>query len=1415
MPATGKKSIRSFFRLAGLRLVFVIPTMIGRSRKLTSPHPAPMVVASREMFARMETETSPAFATTHDQDTSSSPAPVYFPRRLTLSDLSILDNQVDEVGLLALGGNRVILGEPGMGKSELIREVGRRLGIEPVTAIRFINAKSPAKLVPAGKPVLIDGLDEAMSRREGDAVDAILAQLEEADSPPFILSCRSREWQSRSVTNLRQLYGADPRILTLEPFDGVEARAFLLAQHPSVDADHVLGHLTDHSLEELYRNPLTLGLMGRVAEADTQLPATRAALFERVCTLIWPEHDPDRQDEGLAQLTQDEALDAAGAIAAGLLFGGAEAASAAGAAQVQQGDIRIADLEILPNAKSARSIFTSKLFHSIGLSRAKPIHRVIAEFLGSRWLAQQAATPRAQRRVLAQFHGSGGVPASLRGLHAWLAYHSPAMAERVIAEDPYGVLRYGETAALTPHFADVLFEELCNLAEDDPYFRAADWDSKTAAGLMIPALKPKIDAIITSAASSAHLRSLLIEGLEGTPLAAELADTLEAIVLSPGRFYRERDDAADALLPHRDRAWWRGTIGELTNQGGDDAPRLARQLIQHIDADVSDELIVATLFAEMGVTSCPLPRREGRRAHTVRSYDRLIHAIPSKRLVGVLDLIAEHAELLHDGDWENAGEVADIVASLIIRAIDEGVIGTAEAPSLWRWLATIEQAHRYHRDVQQALAAQLGAQDELRRAVQTHVLANDRRKESLWVTELYLHRRLVGLTARSDDIVYALDRLAQGDNKNPDRRQDWQDLVRMAWGPDGLDPGVRASAEEFRRGDKPLADFLRKLENPKKPAWKVRQENEAAKRERKRKVAFETARRELDKVRNDLRAGKLSAILPSAQAYLDRFHDLPSELPPSQRLATWIGPDLRDDALVGFEAVLHRTDLPTPNEIADGFARGTVYNFSFPIMAGLYERIRGGKGIADLPDPLKQSALLLSHDDYGWNLDKEKEALRVALEAEVIPTPEERQAFARLWIEPALTAGNEHVAGLYKLAHDPDWQGTGAALGAGWLAAFPAVPESVEAELVDCLTYGGALDALRDVAEARAGAVFGNFDHMLSWLAIDVLVRFEVVRSDLSNIGTEYPDFIWFLRNRLQFERRGGMLPLSVTQAEWIITEFRGQWPHVVLEGTGSGNTNDYDATDFLRSLINRIAGDTSVEAAEAMARLVAGPNDSYAELIRHMAAEQRQKRAEEDFSTLAPGDLAALLDDGPPGNIEDLKALIREEMDVAQLKLIGDDIDSVVDFWTDAGIPRGENRCRDRLAAMIGPELARYDIQRITEADMPQTKRADLAFARGKMQLPVEVKGQWHNDVWDAATGQLDVQYLIDWRSEQRGIYCVLWFGDLPSSTNRRLKAHPLGLAAPQSASEMRTMLIDRITEARRALIDVVVLDLAAGRPN
>jgi hypothetical protein len=175
----------------------------------------------------------------------------------------------------------------------------------------------------------------------------------------------------------------------------------------------------------------------------------------------------------------------------------------------------------------------------------------------------------------------------------------------------------------------------------------------------------------------------------------------------------------------------------------------------------------------------------------------------------------------------------------------------------------------------------------------------------------------------------------------------------------------------------------------------------------------------------------------------------------------------------------------------------------------------------------------------------------------------------------------------------------------------------------------------------------------------------------------------------------------------------------------------------------------------------------------------------------------------------DDLKTILLEELDSAQQKLLGDELDTVVNFWTDTGIPRDENWCRDRLAEMIRSPLEHYGITLTTEADMPDQKRVDLACAKDQMHLPVEVKGQWNKTVWDAATGQLDELYLRDWRSGQRDIYCVFWFGKQTAKSGRQIRPHPDGHADPQTADAMRAMLIERIPEPRRAFIEVRVIDL------
>lgn len=1336
----------------------------------------------------------------------------YFPRHLWFENEQGRVRQIGEDELLTIVGPKIVLGEPGMGKSSLIQELANKLGVKPVAAARFMLSADPSRFITEGKPLLIDGLDEAISRHEGAAVDTVFAKLEDAGNPDFILCCRSREWQSRSVDSLQDIYGVEPSILTIEPFSRYEANSFLRQRHPQMDVDHVLEHLEAQGIADLYKNPLTLGLMGQVAESDSALPATRAALFERVCSLIWPEHDRKRQDSGLAKISEEQALSAAGALGAGLLLAGADAVTLAGHGFVEDGDVRLAELEDLPGAEAARAVFSSKLFQSVGVDRAKPIHRVVAEYLGARWLSQQAKSSRSQRRLLAQFHVGGSVPASLRGLHAWLAFHSSAMAKAVITADPFGVLRYGEVTGLTAEQAQCLFNALEALTEVDPYFRAQDWGGHSAAGLMTLHLRGKIESIITSTKSNAHLRSLLIEGLNGTPLAGVLADTLEAVTFSSAYSYQEREDAADALMPHRERTWWRAAISSLLDVCTEDAFHLARHLVEILECDVSDDVVVASMLASTGLLVSPLPRRVESRLRPYRYYRPIVGMLTSDRLINVLTLFTEYAALMMDNELEGANDVAGAIASILTRAIDENIVTPSDAPLLWKSLGAMRNLDSYDTSEKKVLQIRLDACDGLRHALQEHALYDLNARGSIRVSEYELNDRMIGLTGRSKDVIWFLQRLAQFENTNTKARQDWCDLMQIGLTKEGFDTDLLAASKLFQTGDIELEAFVHKLEHPEKPEYQVKSELAAARRLEKNRITYEVRRQHYLEHRSELRAGEFPELLTAATVYLGLSDAHDRTTSQKDALVQWLGCELADDALTGFEAVLHRSGLPSPTDVAASFAKATRWNYCYVIMAGLLARQRAGLGFSDVPADVRKIGLLQCLSNQFAISTEEVKSLRDTLEPLVVATDSERDDFARLWIDPSIAARLTHIPGLQLLTHDKHWQSTGVRLAISWLTGYPDMPENIELAFISCLTHAKQLNPLKVLAESRSEVTFDSTDRMLTWRAIDVLVRFDSVKQDLSDIASRHPEFIWHLRRRFQDGRRGATNLINIPQAKWIISQFRTQWPYAKVPASSQGDRHPYDATDFLRALINWIASDTSLEASEALQALSSKPTDGYSDLILHMAVEQRQKRAEEDFTPMQPKDLHHLLCEGPPSNMDDLRSLILEELATAQRKLIGDDLDQVKLFWNDAGIPYDENLCRDRLAKLISPELDRYDIQRITEADMPKTKRADLAFARGQLQLPMEVKGQWHPEVWSAAKDQLEQQYLIDWRSQRSGIYCVLWFGPVPSATRRKLKAPPNGLETPSSAEKMRLMLIELLPQSLRPLIDVVVIDFTAG---
>ena len=105
-----------------------------------------------------------------------------------------------------------------------------------------------------------------------------------------------------------------------------------------------------------------------------------------------------------------------------------------------------------------------------------------------------------------------------------------------------------------------------------------------------------------------------------------------------------------------------------------------------------------------------------------------------------------------------------------------------------------------------------------------------------------------------------------------------------------------------------------------------------------------------------------------------------------------------------------------------------------------------------------------------------------------------------------------------------------------------------------------------------------------------------------------------------------------------------------------------------------------------------------------------------------------------PPRTAADLQAVMLEELEVVQAKIRAHPVDWRRGFFDDAGRPRGEEECREEVLKMLGEFPA--GVACAPEGHLAQDKRADIVCTIGELMLPIEVKGQWHSELWSAAAG-------------------------------------------------------------------------------
>ena len=1329
----------------------------------------------------------------------------------------------------------VILGDPGLGKTELTKMLGERPGMRYVHAGTFQRHARPDALIDDGERIVIDGLDEIAAAEPGGSIDAVLGQLSKLDYPPFILSCREADWSGATDrTKIKQDYGAVPVLLHLQPFSYEDMLAFLSSEFPGIDANGLLDHLNGRGIESLCENPLTLRMLGEVMQEEGALPDTRAELFERACRVMLEERNALHETGAHANRTGDELLLAAGAVCSTQLICDHFAVYAGANGKTPEDCLNVADATMLPSGGATRDVLRTRLFLAEGENRFTHIHRAVAEYLGARWLAHCCEEGASERRIFALLGRVDSVSAGLRGLYGWIPHFGGPLADRFIETDPYAVLRCGAAETLNINKAQKLLDVLKGMSWIEPGLSMQPFQRHPMSCLMRLELKDHIVGIIENEGASKPIGNLLVDALPGTVLAKELEPDLVATALDGRRYESDRSFARRLLRAIDASVDWDLEIRSLLQREDRVSDWLAWETLAGMGANaVSTGTVLDVIMVRLGFDSTWDAERRYFPINLDRCFLSGIDAAQEKEL---LDGLAERVRPSKKGANSSAkARIADLVRFLTDRVIRrEPLIGPER---VWGWIGWLDGNAAHNDDSRKGLGAIFREHATLRAALLGHVLLEPG-EDGIVAAAGRLEAAELNLYPSPEDLAGLMRALCERTCGDRVDAEAWRGLLSLDRSACGLPAILCDAASAAAKGDPELLAIVDEMADKADLKRRAKEEERKSREQAERLRVRQFHRDELAGSAEAVAAGDLEVLALPAEVYLGlsirlesehlfepgaRSPALDSGVSPEDRLCALLGGELGSRVLEGFIAVLDHDDLPDASDIVRLHCEGESSPARFPMLCGIAEMLRRGLEI----DGIAQDTLAAAYMALGQLRMLtlfERTGVRDALEKVLFIDEAAWEAHFRTAIEPRLSGDTgriqgpfEHIHELFELLHDDRLASLAGRLAIEWLRTCPDVSPPNRARLLVCAVKNAPSGMARELVIDRRARDHPDEETRLFWLSADYVVDFDDRREALGQEAADNPEFLWFIRDLIDppkwmgpngsFVAGLGWNRLSVDQLTFVVQAFGGIWPAGPLPADADRRGGPYvhDITKFIENAIIEISRRPLPEATEALQELREVSPPGYVDMAEQSLRRQMSNRRRFEYAAPTIAELRAAVTKSLPESIDDMRAWFADRIEELQERIRGGNTDMWEAYWNE-GRPQGENFCRNRMIEHISGQMP-ASVRLEPEAHMPKGQRADIALTRNRIKLPVEFKGQWHRTVWDAALDQLDAKYAVDWQAEGRGAYIVLWFGDV---WEKSLPAHPDGAERPQSPESLRRMLQDRLPDARRSLIDIFVVDVS-----
>jgi predicted NACHT family NTPase len=1298
----------------------------------------------------------------------------------------------------------VLLGDPGAGKTHVFKEAAKAEGGRFLKARAFLSM--PADMLK-GQALFIDGLDEKRAgRADRDAVDAMVEKLFAVKPAKVRISCRVADWLGESDLAGFQPYfeqhGETP-VLLLQSLSRDEQLAVLAVQglDPSA-ADAFLTQATERGLDDFLENPQNL-IMLRRAVRTGNWPSTRKELFELSTQLMLREFDQERARARSGSFSVAELRNAAGAICAARLISDVEAVSLTD----QEGTLDI------PGYRSLTFLGPEKTQAALGrrIFDAGPepetvdyAHRTTAEFLAAEFLAGRIRDGLPFGRVVALMGVDGHPAAELRGLHAWLAVHLPEHADELIDTDPYGVLTYGDAASLTPSSCNRLIKALDRLSSENPWFRSGNWQARSIGGLARKDMVGEFRAILNSPASGFGIRSVVVDALLlGTQLPEMLPD-LRVVLGRQESPYSERAHALAALL-----------------RLGADGKAAIREVLGHLGKTTNDVRLRAegllSLYGEAYGASEAV-------ALVIDCYDiddlpgsgllwTLAQKLPSADLPAILDGIRLPPSA-EGGLDRRRWEVGSFYARILARAWHQP--GPLDPGRAFDWLRKRARFRGVESRAEELRTAMLSSPQRLAE-IARHFFRTVPSDGDRWLA-FHRFREAILFELNAETMLdILLDELGK-----PGHGLDRQ-LLLFEFAISLCYQATQPRAEQVFSRLWALADTDARFSAARAQSTTSNLPASYYKGRSSRKLNDGTARdrqhQEFDQDIEAIRSGRhLGWLAHLARIYFALYSDTERNASPSDRIAAWFGEDRVTGALEGLAASVSREDVPTFGDVMKLVAEHKHYDWWYALTAGLTERCAEGRDLAGLSDDFLKGMLafdivspVYEHRggmEHWWSQPWRNELCERQPEL----VRDSYLAVARL----RLAQNEQFVSGLHELLTETAFEPYRADLTLELLRDFPNADPF---RLDDLLSAVANLPTVHDRLLSMARTLFSGttLSEQQSdlWLATAYVLAPAEFEGAVTQRVSARSAFIFDLRDKSGFARRSEpSQPLSVPTVEFLAALAGSIYPETPHPSGGwGGDTNPWDAAEWVRTLINGISASPTRAATEALERLTANRTlASYRPFILHALANQRQRRRDVEYDRPDWKATIATLENGRPATAADLHALLVGHLLDLKHRIARTNTDIFKGFWNldkhaRPSEPRPEEACRDHLVDLMRPSLRPLGISVEPEGHMVADKRADVTVTVPAVKILCELKRDYHADVWTAIQRQLERFYTPDPEAKGFGVYGVFWFGDKRPSP---IPAPPGGRNRPQTATEMEQTLIDLMPQDMRKRLAVVVVDVS-----